>query len=144
MTDINNHFCTNGNCKFYGLRNQNNLVKAGTYTTTKGEVRQMLKCNICNDRFSETKNTLFFKSHYSSETIGAIIKCTVEGNGVRATGRILNLSKDRVNKIILKAGEHAEKILSDLLHSLHLNECQLDELWSFIQKKNSFRRRFRK
>jgi len=135
MCDINNQFCSNDNCKSYGLRSQNNIVKSGSYTTKKGEKRQMLKCNICNDRFSETKNTIFFGSHYSSETIQKIMSCTVEGNGVRSTGRILNISKDGVNKIVLKAGNHAQKVLCDLLHSLHLEECQLDELWSFVQKK---------
>ena len=138
MCDTSIYFCNNENCKSYGLRNQGNIVKAGTYTTKKDEVRQMLKCNICNDRFSETKNTIFFGSHYSSETIKQIISCTVEGNGIRSTSRILELSKDSVNKIVLKAGNHAQKVLSDLLHSLHLSECQLDELWSFVQKKKLF------
>ncbi len=144
MSDIKNHFCNNENCKTLGIRDHGNIVKAGNYTTTKGETKQMLKCNICNKRFSETRNTVFFGSHYSSETIGNIIRCAVEGNGVRSTARILDLSKDSVNKVILKAGEHAHRVLSDLLQSLHLEECQLDELWSFVNKKNSFRRRFRK
>lgn len=138
MCDITNQFCNNENCKSYGLRNQNNIVKSGTYTTSNEEKRQMLKCNICNKRFSETKNTIFFRSHYSSATIQKIISCTVEGNGVRSTARILNISKDGVNKIVLKAGKHAHKVLADLLHSLHLEECQLDELWSFVQKKKLF------
>ncbi len=141
MCDIKNHFCSNENCKTYGIRNHGNIVKAGTYTTTHGETKQMLKCNICNKRFSETRNTVFFRSHYSSSTVGDIIRCAVEGNGVRSTARILELSKDSVNKVILKAGEHAHKVLSDLLHSLHLNECQLDELWSFVNKKKLFQKK---
>ncbi len=135
MFDINNYFCNNEDCKSYGLRKENNIVEAGKYTTSQGDVRQMLKCNICGRRFSETKNTVFFNSHYSTDTISKIMSCTVEGNAVRATGRILNLSKDGVNKVVLKAGMHAQKVLSELLHSLHLTECQLDELWSFVQKK---------
>lgn len=91
-----------------------------------------------------TQNTIFFNSRYSQETIRKIISCTVEGNGVRATGRILGLSKDGVNKVILKAGTHCQMVLSNLLQSLQLEECQLDELWSFINKKNSIGGRFRK
>lgn len=60
---------------------------------------------------------------------------------VYALRRILGLSKDGVNKVILKAGEHAHRVLSDLLHSLHLDECQLDELWSFINKKKLFQKK---
>ena len=83
----------------------------------------------------------FFLIVVTTDTISKIISCTVEGNGVRSTGRILNLSKDGVNKIVLKAEDHAQKVLSDLLHSLHLAECQLDELWSFVQKKELFQKK---
>ena len=86
-------------------------------------------------RFSETQSTIFAGCHYSDQTIKSIIECTAEGNGIRATARILHISKDRVNNIVLKAGEYAEMVLSNLLRSLHLNECQMDELWSFVNKK---------
>jgi transposase-like protein len=137
MIDIKEYFCQNPNCKHFGLRNQGNIVKSGIYAV-KGEKKQMLQCNLCKERFSETRNTIFFHSHYSSETIRKIINCTAEGNGVRATARILELSKDGVNKVVLKAGEHSQKVLSSLLTSLHLEECQLDELWTFVQKKKLF------
>ncbi|MFN2343962.1 MAG: hypothetical protein ABR542_11450, partial [Desulfonatronovibrio sp.] len=55
-----------------------------------------------------------------------------EGVGVRATARLLNLDKDTVNRVILRAGEHCAQVLSNLLTSLHLTEAQLDELWTFV------------
>jgi transposase-like protein len=137
MLDINEYFCSHIACKSYGLRGAGNIVKAGTYTKKfSGETKQMFKCNICGKRFSETQSTIFAGSHYSDKTINSIIVCTAEGNGVRATARILGLNKDRVNSIVLKAGNHADMMLSSLLRSLHLNECQMDELWSFVNKKN--------
>jgi len=136
MLEIKEYFCPHPACKCYGLRDEGNLVKAGIYTRkSSGERKQMLKCNVCGTRFSETNSTIFAGCHYSDKTINSIIVCTAEGNGIRATSRILNLSKDRVNKIVLKAGIYADKMLSNLLHSLNLNECQMDELWSFVQKK---------
>jgi len=137
MLDIKEYFCPHSDCKNYGLRGFGNLVKAGTYTQKhSGEKKQMLKCNICGRRFSETQSTIFAGCHYSNQTINRIIVCTAEGNGIRATSRILGLSKDRVNQIVLKAGIYADMMLSNLLRSLHLNECQMDELWSFVNKKN--------
>ena len=105
----------------------------------------MLKCRVCGIRFSETHGTVFAGCHYGEKTIRSIILvlCTKyevmsisEGNSIRATARIQGLSKDRVNKIVLKAGAHAEIMLSNLLRSLHLTECQMDELWTFVQKKS--------
>ena len=138
MLDIKEYFCPNDRCKHYGLRGEGNLMKAGTYLRKfSGEKKQMLKCRVCGTRFSETQNTIFAGCHYGEETIRSIILvlCTKyavvsisEGVGIRATARIQGLSKDRVNKIVLKAGKYAEVMLSNLLRSLHLNECQMDEL----------------
>jgi len=136
MLDIKEYFCPHSSCKCYGLRGYGNLVKAGTYRRkVSGEKKQVFKCIVCGTRFSETQSTIFAGSHYSDQTIKSIILCTAEGNGIRATSRILGLSKDRVNQIVLKAGIYADMMLSNLLQSLHLNECQIDELWSFVQKK---------
>jgi transposase-like protein len=145
MVEIKNYFCPNEKCKHYGLRDMGNLVKAGTYTKkSSNEKKQMLKCRVCCHRFSETHSTLFSGSHYSDKTICNIICCIAEGNGIRATSRILHLSKDRVNNIVLKAGAHAEIMLSNLLRSLHLSDCQLDELWSFVNKKKLLTRKISK
>ena len=141
MLEIKEYFCSNERCKHYGIRDQGNLVKAGTYRRRySGETKQMLKCKVCGQRFSETKSTIFTGCHYGEKTIRSIIVSVSEGNGIRATARIQGLSKDPVNKIVLKAGKHAELMLSNLLRSLHLNECQMDELWSFVNKKNANRR----
>jgi transposase-like protein len=139
MINIDQYFCTNEQCKCYGLRSQGNLIKAGTYIK-QGETKQMFKCKICGSRFSETRNTIFFNSRYDSATIGNIIRCIAEGNGIRATATILGLSKDAVNAVVLKAGRHADAMMCDLLRNLHLTECQMDVLWRFINKKNAVRR----
>lgn len=137
MLDINQHFCVNESCVHYGLRGQGNIVRCGTYSKQK---RQLLQCRTCKRRFSETRNTAFFCSKYSSKTIQDIILCVAEGNGIRSTSRILKLDKDAVNRVVLKAGEHCFFVLSNLIKSLRLEECQFDELWAFVQKKRLFPR----
>ena len=93
MLEIKDYYCPNAKCKDYGLRDMGNLMKAGTYTRkVSGENKQMLKCKVCGYRFSETHGTLFAGSHYSDQTINSIICCISEGNGIRSTSRILNLT----------------------------------------------------
>lgn len=73
----------------------------------------------------------------SDEQIVQIIHHAAEGVGVRAIARLLNINKDTVvNRVILRAGQHCEMVLSNLLHSLRLKEAQLDELWAFVKKRN--------
>jgi transposase-like protein len=139
MLDIKQYFCPNEHCKCYGQREEGNLIKAGTYRK-QGEKKQMLRCKICGKRFSETHNTIFFNSHYDEKTIQNIISHIAEGIGIRATSRLLGLSKDSVNLVVLKAGEYADEVMSNLLRNLCLVECQMDELWSFINKKNAIRK----
>ena len=132
MLELENFFCANPSCKDYGINGKGNLNVHFSYGKSG---RRMLYCRTCKGRFSETKCTAFFGTKYPPETIGEIIRVTAEGNGVRATARILGLDKNAVNRVILKAGQHCEKVLSNLLAQLELTEVQLDELWAFVGKK---------
>ena len=133
MVDLALCFCPNEACKDFGLRGQDNLKRQFAYGVNKD--RLMLLCRTCKFRFAETRCTAFFGSKYTSEEIGSILRTTAEGVGVRATGRILGLDKDAVNRVILKAGVHCAKVLENLLVQLDLTEVQLDELWTFLEKK---------
>jgi hypothetical protein len=70
-----------------------------------------------------------------AEMIRQIIHHAAEGVGVRATARLLELDKDTVNRVILRAGEHCAHVLAGLLTSLEMTELQLDELWTFVKKR---------
>jgi transposase-like protein len=133
MTDIDNSFCPNRNCKDFGLRNHGNIKYRGKYGKDKS--KDLLYCKTCGKRFSSTRATAFFGLHLSEEKIGQIIHHAAEGVGVRATARLLGLDKDTVNRVILRAGEHCQLVLSSLLRSLKLKETQLDELWAFVKKR---------
>ena len=134
MSDINDAFCPNKDCKDYGLRSHGNIALRGKYG--KGKTKDLLYCRTCGKRFASTRATAFFGLHLADEKIEQIIHHAAEGVGVRATARLLNINKDTVNRVILRAGKHCELILSNLLRSLKLKETQLDELWSFVKKRN--------
>jgi len=133
MADIENAFCPNKSCKDYGLRNSGNIGFRGRYG--KDKTRELLYCRTCGKRFAPTRATAFFGLHLSDEQIGQIIHHAAEGVGVRATSRLLKINKNTVNRVILRAGEHCEMVLSSLLRSLKLQETQLDELWAFVKKR---------
>ena len=134
MNEIDDAFCPNKECKDYGLQNHGNVTIRGKYG--KDKTKDLLYCRTCGQRFASTRATAFFGLHLSDEKIEQIIHHAAEGVGVRATARLLGINKDTVNRVILRAGEHCELILSSLLRSLKLKETQLDELWSFVKKRN--------
>jgi len=133
MSDLAQYFCPNELCKDFGLRSQGNIAVRGKYGKDKD--RDLLYCRTCGKRFASTHASALFGLHLPPETIRQIIHHAAEGVGVRATARLLELDKDTVNRVILRAGEHCANVLSGLLTSLSLTEVQLDELWTFVKKR---------
>jgi transposase-like protein len=133
MASIENAFCPNNDCKEYGLQNHGNISIRGKYG--KDKTKDLLYCRTCGQRFASTRATAFFGLHLTDDKIAEIIHHAAEGVGVRATSRLLSINKDTVNRVILRAGEHCEIVLSSLLRSLKLKETQLDELWAFVKKR---------
>lgn len=134
MSELDQCFCPNKQCKDYGLRGQGNIAIRGKYGKDKN--RDLLYCRTCGKRFASTRASAMFGLHLPAETIRQIIHHAAEGVGVRATARLIGLDKDTVNRVILRAGEHCARVLSSLLTSLQLDETQLDELWTFVKKRN--------
>lgn len=133
MNEIDQSFCPNEQCKDYGLRCKGNIAVRGKYGKDKS--RDLLYCRTCGKRFAATRSTALFGLHVSPERVRQIIHHAAEGVGVRATARLLGMDKDTVNRVILRAGEHCARVLSELLTSLELTEAQLDELWTFVKKR---------
>jgi transposase-like protein len=131
--DIKDYSCNNEQCRDFGKLNNGNIATKTRYGPNKQRI--LLYCRSCRKTFSASRNTALFGAHLPKETIRDIIHHTAEGVGVRATGRLLKLSKDTVNNVILRIGEHCEKMMSNMLKSLDMQEIQLDELWAFVKKK---------
>ena len=60
-----------------------------------------------------------------------------EGNSLRGTGRIVEIDKDTVCDWLDRAGRHCWAVTTYLFDTLHITECQVDELWSFLNQKEA-------
>jgi len=138
MTKLTEIFCINRNCKDYGIKNLGNIGTRGRYGIHSDKL--LLYCHTCGQRFSHSRSTAFFGLRVPDEKIIQVLKSTADGVGIRKTGRILNLSKDTVNRIVFKAEGHCETVLTNLLKSLKLNNEQLDVLISFIENRKILKR----
>jgi transposase-like protein len=133
MSPIEQQSCPNQACHDYAKKNLGNISIRGKYGKNKD--KPLLYCRSCGKRFAETQSSPIFGAHLSIEQIHQIIHHAAEGVGVRATARLLGLSKTTVNQVILKVGAHCVEIMTELMRSLQLTEVQLDELWTFVKKK---------
>lgn len=130
--ELSDIFCPNKACSDFGKKGQDNIVCYEIYGPNE---TKLLRCRTCRTKFSERRNTVFFGLHTSEDEITKVTRCLAEGNSIRATARIMSLDKDTVYRIFDRASNHCRKVLKSLMADLHLEECQLDELWSFVKKK---------
>src|SRR5262245_32165321 len=63
------------------------------------------------------------------------VRALAEGNSIRATARIVQVDKDAVCTWLDRAAQHCRLVMLYLWRDLHVIECQLDELWSFVHTK---------
>ncbi|MDW7680227.1 MAG: helix-turn-helix domain-containing protein [bacterium] len=130
--DLSQHFCPNPECQHHGIKGLGNITTSTTFG--KNNIR-LLRCKTCNKRFSERHSTVFSGLHLDEKTITEILLCLAEGMSIRGCARVKTVNKDTVQRVLERARQHCIKVLSELLKDLHLTECQLDELWSFIKKR---------
>ena len=86
-------------------------------------------------RQSPRSHTALYRAHLNDETFETIATSLAEGIGVSTIARIQKVDKKTVLHVLARAGDHAAKIDHALLRDLVVSECQLDEMWSFILKK---------
>lgn len=130
--------CPNEDCPAYGRFGDDplhDIVGYGTYTTASGEVRQMYLCKVCRRPFSETAGTPFFGLKTPLQTVCTALQELAEGMGVRAVARTHKVEPDVVLEWLQKAGQHCQALSECWLHDLHVTQVQLDELWTFVRKK---------
>jgi transposase-like protein len=126
-------FCHNPRCPDFLKLDVGNIAYRGTYGKNNDKV--LLYCKTCGKRFAASRDSPLFGAHLSVSQVHQIIHHAAEGVSVRATARLLGLSKNTVNLAIVKVGEHCQKVYRSLMKDLKLNEVQLDDLWTFVKKK---------
>ncbi len=69
------------------------------------------------------------------KTRSLIIRLLVEGNSIRATSRIADVSKNTVNKLLIDAGKACSKYHDENVRNVKASVIQCDEIWSFTYAK---------
>jgi IS1 family transposase len=65
----------------------------------------------------------------------AILSALVEGNSIRAAGRMVGVSKDTVMKLLVDLGRACASYQDRALRNLSCRKLQADEIWCFVGMK---------
>lgn len=122
-------FCDNPECSCYQKTGAGNIK---IHSSKQGQVY----CNVCKSRpFVVTKGTIFYWLKTPLDVVISTLMLLVGGMGLNATCKQAGVTADSVLSWIEKAGNHAEEFTEYMVQNMDLDQVQIDEFWSFIQKK---------
>ena len=126
--------CPNQECKQYGKTGQGNIVGNGTYASQNGRLRKFI-CRSCGRVFNERTGTFFFDLRTPADKVLLALKLLLKGLGIRAIAEALDSKPDTILGWLRRAARHSEEVEARWLKELKVSKVELDELWTFVQKK---------
>lgn len=138
--DLSTCYCRNRRCRWYGPSgNGARLGWAGWH----GGARR-LQCRACGQVFSSRVGTAYAGIRTPEGVFRKGVCPLAEGVSIRATARLMECDQDTVCHWLPRVGRHCQRVLDYCFRHLHFNECQLDELWTFVYKKEKHLTRLEK
>ena len=124
-------YCPNRHCRCYGMPfSQGVMVKNGS---SHGQKQAL--CRACGSSVSLRYGTAYLGLDADPAIFETAVRALAEGNSLRATARIVQIDKDTACDWLDRAAQQARLVMLYLWRHLHVTECQLDELWSFVHTK---------
>lgn len=129
--DIRTCYCRNSKCVNYGQAT--GITSLRPYGNHRHAPR--LRCRECGHLVWARSGTAYAGIRTLETTYRLGAKRLAEGLAIRATSRILEVDKDTVCQWVPRLGRHSLRVMAYFFRNLHISECQLDELWTFVHKK---------
>ncbi len=120
-------FCPNSQCadtRKLQTDQQHNLIKFGH--TRAG--RQRYQCRTCQQTFTETKGTLFYRRRTLVEEILKTLAQLAEGNQISSLTRTTGHKEDSILEWLQEAAEHVQAIEAVLMADYQITRGQQDGL----------------
>jgi len=127
--------CQNKKCEMYG--------KLGSIVIMAEKKRKrpapIYECLCCHKRFSARKGTPFFGLRKDNEKIFKALHMLAEKGSIRGTARVMGVTKDTVCRWLKVAAAQCDIVNDYLIENMNFDQVQLDELWTFVKKKTTYR-----
>jgi transposase-like protein len=132
---IANVACPNQKCKSFNKPATATVVSNGTYPTKSGRVHKYM-CRDCGAVFCERHSTAFYDIRSPEDRVILALKLILKGLSLRAVASVLEVKLDTIRFWLTRSASHAEQVNDVLVKQIKVKRVELDELWSFVRKKN--------
>ena len=126
--------CPNTRCQMYGQSGKGNIILYGFFCLKRGK-RRRYRCRTCGQTFCSTTETVYHRIHSSRNTFDEVCSLSVEGLSRSAIARVKKISWNTVSRWLERAANVARKFNELHLRGFVLQELQLDELRTFLDRK---------
>ncbi len=116
--------CPNPNCT------GSHVVRNGSH---RG--RQRYCCRTCKTYFGETEGTAMYGLKTPALEVAQALLIVMRRGSLRAAEEITGHKYETISVWLKRASTHASAITEVLASDLHLSQVEIDEFWSFVQKK---------
>ncbi len=65
-----------------------------------------------------------------------IITALVEGCSIRSIERMYDVHRDTIMRLMVRTGDHCMTLMDDLMHDIPAGTIQVDEMWTYVHKKD--------
>src|SRR6266699_4365914 len=118
--------CPNPNCT------DPHVVRNGSH---RG--RQRYHCRSCKTNFGETEGTPVYNLKTPAAEVAQALLIVMRRGSLRAAEEITGHTYETIGVWLKRAAAHAEVLTQVLASDLHLSQVEIDEFWSFVQKKRA-------
>ena|SRR2546425_401237 len=116
--------CPNPQCS------QPHVVRNGSH---RGRPRY--QCRSCKTYFGDTQGTPMYRLKTPAAEVARALLIVMRRGSLRAAEEITGHKYETISAWLKRAAAHAEAITQVLASDLHLSQVEIDEFWSFVQKK---------
>ena len=102
---------------------------------TASSARNFSSAKLAGSLSLRTEARPSFHLRTAKEEVVDALKVLVERSSLRGTARATGHKKDTIAFWQRRAGEHADALREYLLHELHLDRVEVDELYTFVKKR---------
>ena len=122
--DMDTLACVNEECQLFDQPGAGNLTLRKVYGQDQ---LRLLRCNQCQEEFSERRGTALFNTKIPEAKAEAVISHLDEGCTLTGTARLVKVAKDTVSRLLKVAGRHAEKFHDQNVQGIAPQALEFDE-----------------
>jgi transposase-like protein len=116
--------CPNPSCR------ESHVVRNGSH---RGRPRYC--CRRCKTYFGATQGTPMYGLKTPASELANALLIVMRRGSLRAAEEITGHKYETISVWLKRAATHAEALTEVLASDLHLSQVEIDEFWSFVQKK---------